>query len=232
MDDKSRIIEKIKKCLRLAASAGENEAAIAMRQAQKLMAANGISISDVHLSDVKEMSGRAYRARNLPAYLVRLSMMVAGVFRCEVVQSAYGATGLGWEVAPKFVGVAPNPELAQYAYDTLSRQLTRQRREFMSRSRASTNAADLYAEGWVVSAAKLTQKLAIPEEHKALIAAYREGKMHVEGEAQTKHRQPSSNQDLAALHAGLRDGKDAQIHAGMSAEKRAQIGAKASQGVQ
>ena len=40
-DDK--ILDKIKKCLVLASSANEHEAAAALRQAQKLMEAHGIS---------------------------------------------------------------------------------------------------------------------------------------------------------------------------------------------
>ena len=42
-----KILDKIKKCLALASSANEHEAAAALRQAQKLMQAHGLTDQDV-----------------------------------------------------------------------------------------------------------------------------------------------------------------------------------------
>lgn len=45
--EKARIIDKIRKCMRLAGSSNANEAAAALRQARKMMEAAGVSESDI-----------------------------------------------------------------------------------------------------------------------------------------------------------------------------------------
>lgn len=52
-------LQKVKKCLALAASSEQHEAAAALRQAQKLMAAFGLSEVDVSLADVSECQQKA-----------------------------------------------------------------------------------------------------------------------------------------------------------------------------
>src|SRR5882724_10574426 len=47
--DKGRILDKIRKCLALSKSANEHEAAAALRQAQKMMQANGLTEDEVGL---------------------------------------------------------------------------------------------------------------------------------------------------------------------------------------
>ena len=70
-----KVLEKIKKCLRLAKSSNPHEAAAAMRQAQKLMEKYNLTERDVDLTDV-EMSEhsagtatRPARGRAGPGYL-------------------------------------------------------------------------------------------------------------------------------------------------------------------
>ena len=58
-----KILDKIKKCLALASSANEHEAAAALRQAQKLMAQFGLTETDVTLADVGEVR---QQAQNVP----------------------------------------------------------------------------------------------------------------------------------------------------------------------
>lgn len=55
-------LQKIKKCLALAASPEQHEAAAAMRQAQKLMQQFGLSEVDVSLADVSEAGQKAVNA--------------------------------------------------------------------------------------------------------------------------------------------------------------------------
>ena len=56
-------LDKIKKCLALAASPEAHEAAAALRQAQKLMAQFGLTETDVTLADVGEVR---QQAQNVP----------------------------------------------------------------------------------------------------------------------------------------------------------------------
>lgn len=222
-----RIIERIKKCLRLAESTSDHEAAVAMRQAQRLMERHGLTMTDINLSDVGEAKGLKYNAKRLPGYLALLAGMISDVFGCEIVLEIRGSKGWKWETEPVFFGINPAPELAQYAYDTLARQLMRSRREYMKKRRCGTRTADLYAQGWVAGARKLTQKLVITEEKKALIADYRNGKAGFsDSELQnTKARYHSpTRRDVRAVSDGMIDGKEAQIHAGVNGSERAQIG--------
>lgn len=57
--DNSKILDKIKKCLALAASANEHEAAAALRQAQKLMETHGFTDEDVLASQASEIGAKA-----------------------------------------------------------------------------------------------------------------------------------------------------------------------------
>lgn len=222
---KDRIIDKVKKCLRLAASAGEHEAAIAMRQAQKLMEAHNLSMAEVELSDVQQAAGAHYRARNLPNYLVVLAQMVGGIFGCEVLQLAKHS-GRQYESSPLFIGIHPNNELAQYAYDTLSRQLIKQRTQYRKRVRASTRAADLYSEGWVWAAQKQTSKLALPEEQKALISRYMSQECVVTEDAKTRVHKPKKAEDIQAILNGTEDGENVQIYAGMRESDQLRLSSK------
>ena len=47
MSDRDKILDKIKKCLALSASSNEHEAEAALRQARKMMEANGITDLDI-----------------------------------------------------------------------------------------------------------------------------------------------------------------------------------------
>lgn len=128
-----RVIRKIKHCLALSTSSNEHEAATAMRQAQALMAKYRLTETQVHLSDVglskseKEKTKREQWER-------LLASVVAGVFDCETL------TSITWsdtkrcrvEVAV-FIGVAPAPEIARYAYDTLHRQCMTARKSYVEK---------------------------------------------------------------------------------------------------
>jgi hypothetical protein len=54
VNDRNKIIDKIRKCLALSKSANENEAAAALRQAQKLMQAYNVTEEDVGLASYTE----------------------------------------------------------------------------------------------------------------------------------------------------------------------------------
>ena len=75
-------LKKIKKCLALGRSAGEHEAAAAMRQAQKLMQEFNVREQDISLLDVHEAQARAAgMAAN--AWEVRLVRVIAEAFGCD-----------------------------------------------------------------------------------------------------------------------------------------------------
>ena len=100
------LLNKIKKCLALSQSSNEHEAAIALKQANKLMKDNNIDLSDVELSDVKYVC--IDRKIKNHTYKSALAIIIAQAMECKCLYSDYSQRIY-------FVGV--NPELATYAYD-------------------------------------------------------------------------------------------------------------------
>lgn len=71
------ILRKIEHCLALSASDNPNEAAIAPRQAQKLMAEHGLTQLDLAAAQIGEHSARARSGKTLPNCLGGLAAIVA-----------------------------------------------------------------------------------------------------------------------------------------------------------
>ena len=128
MTDTKRILDKIKKCLALSKSANENEAATALRQAQKLMEAHSISELDVLSAIADERATRTSASNHPPAWEVKLSSLVANAFGCHYFFQQFSFSHFGeWH----FIGCAPAPEIAQYTMDVLLRQVKKLRAEFI-----------------------------------------------------------------------------------------------------
>ena len=127
-------LDKIKKCLALAASPEAHEAAAAMRQAQKLMAQFGLSEDDVTLADVAEVRQQAQNV-SMVRWEAALACMVARAFGCETFTTQSIQLGSGSKIRRQrsyvFVGVGPAPEVAGYAFDVLARQCAKDRRRYI-----------------------------------------------------------------------------------------------------
>lgn len=160
MADKDNIIAKIKKCLALAKSSNEHEAAAALRQAQKLMQAHGISDLDIEHADVQEESARAGAFLKPARWEGALAGIVGTAFGCRTIFMADPLAGVGrW----KFVGVAPTAEIARYAFEVLFRQAKRARAHYIKTAlkRCTTTRArraDLFCDGWVGTATELIDR--------------------------------------------------------------------------
>ena len=166
--NKSQIIEKVKKCLRLGASSNEHESANALRQAKRLMEKYQISDGDLALSDVGESYSRLKQRSVPPQYLTGLMHSIAAIMGCETFlrkQSYY-------YIEAAFVGLSPNDELAAYAFDTLSKKLAKARQEytrtelrFVRLRSKKIHRADLYCIGWTtaIRAAVESLHVSVPE---------------------------------------------------------------------
>lgn len=221
-----KILDKIKKCLALARSSNANEAAIALGQAQKLMARHGITDADLELSEINQADVHACNARNPTQWVIALMCMVAEAFGCEPV---LGSKLKGADVS--FIGPGSQPEIAAYAYTVLYRQLRADRGHYISslniRLKASTKTrrGDLFAEAWVTEAAKKVQKMVRSEHTSQLIETYKE--QHFTGLSETKGRicKPHKRDHAASLEGRVK-GRQAQLHHGMggTAEQQLRIG--------
>lgn len=128
-----RVIRKIKHCLALSTSANEHEAATAMRQAQALMAKYRLTETQVNLSDVGMSASDKGKAK-LEQWERMLAAVVAQVFECETLTSIkWCSSKLCRLKTSVFIGVAPAPEIARYAYDTLHRQCVTARKAYIGK---------------------------------------------------------------------------------------------------
>lgn len=221
MDDKDRILDKIRKCLALAASSNEHEAAAAMRQAQKLMELYGIGEADVLAAGASESSAHAGASSKPPKWENYLASTVAHAFGCDLLFSG-SYRGGKWI----FVGVGARPEVAQYAFAVLFRQLRRSRAAFIVekcrrlKTINKTRRADLFCLAWVGAVRSKALAMAIPDEETAAIDAFM-----VKHHPTTELLKPidrtakgkMSEKDWDAMLEGTIAGSDANLNHGVAA---------------
>lgn len=223
MTEQEKILGKIKKCLALAKSSNEHEAAAALRQAQKLMQAHGVTDTDVLAHQASEASVKAGARKTPPSWENDLVCTVAEAFSCQAIHSE------GWnEGRWIFIGCGASPEVAQYAMTVLMRQLKRQRADFMQREckrlkpANKTRRADLFCDAWVRQVHRQVKEFSgtgISEESLAVIEAYMAKKYPALGDLSTRDRNARRDLrdgDWVAISTGREAGKNVQLNHGIS----------------
>ncbi|KZN57633.1 hypothetical protein N473_07085 [Pseudoalteromonas luteoviolacea CPMOR-1] len=169
-----RILSKIKRCLALAKSAtNEHEAAAAMRSAQALMEKHRISIHDVGFADIDEQRTvcGVNRVVRYQAMFINLIERAFGVD--SFIQQTFSQSEI------RFIGIAPQPELASYCWDVMWAKLKADRAKYVqqqsNRCKRSTKIArgDRFAEGWVISIYEQVSQFARTDTENQLIEAYK-----------------------------------------------------------
>lgn len=151
--DKSELLKRIRKCLVLAKSDNENEAATALAKARALMDEYGVDQSDIELLEVDIAAARGSGNFTPSRWETMLTQAVSRAIPCKPIL----LDDRGWA----FVGITPAPEIASYAFQTLYRQLKHARREYINSalkrvasSTRKTARADAYSEGWSFAVVK------------------------------------------------------------------------------
>ncbi|GAB1440536.1 hypothetical protein MASR2M36_33210 [Providencia sp.] len=135
MSNKERYLQKIKKLLNKARNnSSAEEAATALRMAQKLMQEHNLSESDVALSDVTEYEAHRTpsNAAKPPQYMLSLIGVISKAFGVRHYLSWHGITKVRRSVV--FYGIEERPQIACYAFEVLSRQLSKGRTEYRNSS--------------------------------------------------------------------------------------------------
>lgn len=220
MKQKSKIIDKIRKCLKLGKDGGatEHEAAAAMRQAQKLMQEHQISELDILAAEASEQRSKA-SARERPAqWECNLAAHCARVFACKTLFD------VGWKNTDwVFTGTGPNPEIAKFSFDVLLRQCKAARKVYantaLKRCKPATRIkrADVYCIAWVHEAVGKLATLTRTEQQEKAIAAYYESKAIKTQKLKANDRNQGKKLNGADIMAGLSAGSNAQLHNGMGA---------------
>lgn len=118
-----QLLKKIQKCLRLAKSANEHEAAAALAKARELMDAHGLAEADVAMAEIEEATARASRNLRPPLWEAHLN---------SAINRALGTISFIDERGDRcFVGRGPTPAIASYAFAMLFRQLKIARAEYI-----------------------------------------------------------------------------------------------------
>ena len=232
--DKETALAKIKKCLALAKSDNPNEAAAAMRQAQKLMESFGLRDVDVAMAEVGETRCAA-RTQSHAAWESMLAQAISNAFGVTHFFSKsfshWIASGPSYKAEVIFVGVGSASEVASYAWNVLSRQCAKSRAAYIkkqpNRCKSSTLTArgDAFANGWVIGVRDKLQAFAGTAHQRELLQAYMKER-HPDLKTFTPaDRQTGRNVSENDLINGFRDARNAQLHHGVgSGPIAAQIG--------
>ena len=220
--DKKTALAKIKKCLALAKSANEHEAAQALKQAQALMREFEVTEQDVEWSQVSE-SSKPYTSRST-VWQVGLVNMCAKAFGCHHFSSQKWNNGQ-YKTNITFVGTGARSELAAYAYEVLLRQVRKARAEYRKtalnrlRNTKSINyRLDAFSVGWVRSVHDLVTTFASSPIEQAILNGYMKKnypdliEQEVKPKSATSALKTAANMDY--LH-GQKAGESAQLNHAM-----------------
>lgn len=230
--NRDEALRKIKKCLAMSRSANEDEAATALRQAQKLMEQFKLEDTDISLMDVGEAKARA-SSTAANAWELRLVRLIADAFGCEQFAQITGDyNGAGNYTRKRFwvfVGIGAAHTIAAYACDVLVRQCARQRMAHIAKQPRNcktitkTVRGDQFATGWVAGVEGKVQAFAQPAGDKQLLLTYIERE---HGELETcEVRNTLKGRKVGFGHFA------AGFHAGESAQLQRGIGGMPAQGL-
>lgn len=203
--ERERILDKIRKCFALGKSPNPNEAAAAMRQAEKLMSKHGLTMTDVEISEARAKFAAREGNRNAEDMIlfntVWATLGVGGYLDMNTNEAV-------------FVGAPTDVELAKYAYEALKTQLktavNAYGKSLRKPPRERTKLQRAFRYAW---AAGVRDQLEEYKERNSLdlkIVEFMRGKGLVKLNATR-----GVSLDPAALDAGRRAGRSARLHDGV-----------------
>lgn len=211
--NRAELLAKIRKCLALAKSANEHEAAAALAKARELMDAYGVDQADVDQSAVGEDISPGSLSQKPTMWETAL---VFAVVRAIPVKAFLD--GAGW----RFVGITPAPEIAAYAFTALFRQLRAARRVYIATNlkrcgpKAKTRRADHFCEGWVTAVYNQIARLYPERELDALVTAYLARRFPGLAKFEPREAKAGGRQAENDYWNGRDRGREARLHHGVA----------------
>lgn len=208
--DKTKIIDKIQKCLRLSQSGNANEAAAALRQAQGLMRKYGIIEAEIRLGQIEEASASSTGYFNPPYWAVALSELVAQAFDCRAFICQR-------DQSPefRFIGVGANAEVSAYTFTFLFRQLRHARRQYLHEGgitdmKERSRRGNVFAQAWLFRIAQTVAEFVSDPASQNAIDEYVNTNY---GETPAWERPPAhlDNTDYDVILSGMRAASDVQL---------------------
>ncbi|MCZ4065923.1 DUF2786 domain-containing protein [Oxalobacter aliiformigenes] len=212
-----KILDKIKKCLELSKSNNENEAAVALAQARKLMDLHQVSMDDIDLAAVKRERQSSTAQERPPVWETTLALDIAAIFGCR---STFG------DGKYSFIGLHGAPGIAAYAFSVLLRQVLKKRQEYIRtldkrlKRTTKTRKADAYCFGWIYKATEKVREKELTSEEQALIEKYIDTCMQVSGDLKPTNR-VDLDKDINSIIAGQTDGAKVNYFQGVGSHENA-----------
>lgn len=211
------VMRKIRKCLALATSDNEGEAANALRQAQALMAKHGVTQSGLKRSALKEAVTKGRAGQQPSQWENDLVWMCCRAFGGKPLWASgpkgeKNMAGFGWWF---FIAEGERAELIKYTYEVLVRQVLKNREKFsndLGRRGTRVEKArvlDDYTVAYVYKLASKVAPFALSVEDKEALNEY--AKEKTEGRNTETRKAPMENGWAASR--GAKDGAAASFYA-------------------
>ncbi len=142
---RDQALRKIRACLARSKSCNPHEAAIALRQAQKLMVEYGLTETDADHAQYRTTEAKTRsRGRSLRESIAYLAMISARLYGCEYrVVRGVDFTRV------RFYGMHGRAEIAEYTFTFLRRSLESATRTYFKRRHKSPSKQDSFEMGWM-----------------------------------------------------------------------------------
>jgi hypothetical protein len=219
--EKSKVLDKIQKCLRLSKSPNANEAAAALRQAQKLMAAHGISEEDITLAgyasaavDCPIQVNRKY----VPHILLKLVDLMKKAFAVQaVIDHNLRVSDYSYQI--RYFGPTTRVHMAEYAHQVVYRAMEASWRQFLKENpylRGEKGARTSFQLGWLHEVSSKVEAIGFTEEEEHATTALK--KAHY-GKQLEKVSGQKQSIDQGVAFAGQLAAKEFSIHRPMDEQK-------------
>jgi hypothetical protein len=219
--DRTKVLDKIKKCLALGKSPNEHEASAALRQAQKLMAAHDIS--------ERELGAIGYASESVKTSIQCTNVVPVTLSAiAHLVNRAFGTIGtinrtlrekdLCFEV--EYFGPEHRVKMAAYAHVVIQRAVDGAWKQFLVENphkRGKHGARAGFYAGWTDGVSETVEALGITDEERAGINA---AKLAKYGRELSKAKMSEQRVDGSAMHAGSRAAEGFTLHRPISGERR------------
>ena len=206
-----KIIDKICKCLRLSESGNPHEAAMALRQANRLMQKYRINEELLRKAVVEESVVDIGQTYTPPFWVLASANLVADTFDCRV----FVARHYGRRPEYRFLGLDLTPELATYTFEVLLRQLSQAREDFiaglgLADATESGRRGDVFAQAWLFRVARTVVNFASNSEVLATVDAHIQAE-HGETVDLTREPVAPENRDYEDILSGMRAANEVSL---------------------
>lgn len=239
-NENTRILNRIEKCLKLAASANPAESAAALRHAQKLMEKHGVDKGTLEFSRVSQETRVRGTSAKPPLWVLSLCRLIAKAFAVRYIDLVrkrpplYVGGRYTYQSEVIFVGLDDAPAVAMYAFDMLFRKLKGERKRFVAELDTCTDKAektrlgDLYSLSWLAAVEQQVVALAQNKQESTLLTNWIKNEYSNAEKMNTPKLQEVDFNDrraIEAISAGYESGKDVSLHRPISgAQPHRQLG--------